>query len=91
MLNINSTLIFFMIETYSFSSKKIIDIIGKQFLLKNKNDIYITSIEWICHDMFLIIYNLLIWSYLSYKIIMIDLNSVLLWYLSCFDFNHLFQ
>ena len=55
MLNLNSTLIFFMIETYSFSSKKIIDIIGKQFLLKNKNDIYITSIEWICHDMFLII------------------------------------
>ena len=55
MQNINSTLIFFMIETYCFSSKKIIDIIGKQFLLKNKNDIYITSIEWICHDMFLII------------------------------------
>ena len=44
-----------MIETYCFSSKKIIDIIGKQFLLKNKNDIYITSMEWICHDMFLII------------------------------------
>ena len=55
LLNVNSTLIYFMIETYSFSSKRIIDIIGKQFLLKNKNDIYITSIEWICHDMFLII------------------------------------
>ena len=44
-----------MIETYSFSSKRIIDIIGKQFLSKNKNDIHISSMEWICHDMFLII------------------------------------
>ena len=53
-LNMNSTLIFFMTETYSFSMKKIVNIIGNK-LLNNQNSLYISAMDWICNDMFLII------------------------------------
>ena len=55
LLNMNSTLIFFMVETYSFSKKKIVNIIGNKLLLYNQNTIYITAMDWICNDMFLLI------------------------------------
>ena len=55
LLNMNSTLIFFMTETYIFSKKKIVNIIGQQLINNNLNNIYITSLDWICNDLFLII------------------------------------
>ena len=54
-LNMNSTLIFFTTETYCFSIKKIVEIIGKKILLNNPNDIYISQMEWICNDLFLLL------------------------------------
>ena len=53
-LNINSTLIFFMTETYKFSKKKIIDIIGTT-ILTSKSKIILSEMDWICNDMFLLI------------------------------------
>ena len=55
LLNMNSYLIFFMTETYSFSKRKIVNIIGKKILINNPNNIFITNMEWICHDFFLLI------------------------------------
>ena len=54
-LNTNTSLIIFMTETYVFSKKKIINIIGKKILQNNQDDIYISSMDWICNDMFLVI------------------------------------
>ena len=54
-LNVNSTLIFFTTETYCLSKKTITEMIGKKILLNNPNDIYISQMEWICNDMFLLI------------------------------------
>ena len=54
-LNLNSTLIFFMTETYTFYKKKIGEMIGKKLILNNPNNITISQIDWICNDMFLLI------------------------------------
>ena len=54
-LNNNSTLIFFMTESYKFSKKKLENIIGTKLLSNKNNKIFLKEIEWICNDMFLII------------------------------------
>ena len=54
LINYNSTLIFFMTESYKFSKKKIINIIGTK-ILTNKTNIYFIEMDWICNDMFLLI------------------------------------
>ena len=54
-LNINTKLIFFMTETYKFSQKTIVDIIGKKLLSNKNNKIILTEMDWICNDMFLLI------------------------------------
>ena len=55
LLNNNSTLIFFMTESYKFSKMKLENIIGTK-LLSNKNDkIILKEMDWICNDMFLLI------------------------------------
>ncbi len=46
----NSTLIFFMTETYKFSSSKIVDLIGQKM-----SQITIVDMDWICNDMFLLL------------------------------------
>ena len=46
----NSTLIFFMTETYKFSSSKIVDLIGQKM-----SQIFIVDMDWICNDMFLLL------------------------------------
>ena len=53
-INYNTTLIFFMTETYVFYRKKIINIITKK-LIENQDSIFISNIDWICNDMFLLI------------------------------------
>ena len=55
LLNLNSTLIFFTTETYCLSKKTIAEMIGKKILVNNPNNIYISQMEWICNDMFLLI------------------------------------
>ena len=53
-LNKSSTLIFFMTESYKFSKKKIVNIIGTK-ILPNKSKISLVEMDWICNDMFLLI------------------------------------
>ena len=53
-LNKNSTLIFFMTESYKFSKMKIVNIIGTK-ILSNNTKITLTEMDWICNDMFLLI------------------------------------
>ena len=53
--NNNSTLIFFMSESYKFYKKAIVDIIGTKLLSNKGSKIEFTEMDWICNDMFLLI------------------------------------
>ena len=54
-LNSNSTLIFFMTESYQFNKKKLVNIIGTKILSDKNNKIILSEMDWICNDMFLFI------------------------------------
>ena len=54
-LNNNSTLIYFMTESYQFNKKKLVNIIGTKLLSDKDNKITISEMDWICNDMFLFI------------------------------------
>ena len=54
-LNKNSILIFFMTESYKFSKKKIVNIIGNKILSNKTSKITLVEMDWICNDMFLLI------------------------------------
>ena len=54
-LNNNSTLIFFMTESYKFSKKKLVNIIGTKLMSNKNNKITLIEMDWICNDMFLLI------------------------------------
>ena len=54
-LNSNSTLVFFMTETYKFNKRKLVNIIGTKILTSKTNKLILTEMDWICNDMFLFI------------------------------------